>query len=247
MLPSPPAPAAVALERTFQEWNSAVFAPAQAPAASAVATCNSCHMPPSTAMEPVAEGPGPERPQPDRHLHHFAAVDVALDGFPNSGDAARDMALRDQQRVELQQLLDVTLRIDICVQAIGAGSAVYITLDNAFAGHKFPSGAAQDRRVWLELIGYRGGAQVFTSGVVPDKKAVTSITDPNLWLLRDKIFDADNKETHLFWQAARFESGSDRRAGDEQPGRPAVLHGVACRATDLQPAPRRRSGATPIA
>ena len=208
VLPAPPAPAAVALERTFQEWSGAVFAPGQAPAASAVATCNSCHMPPSTAMEPVAEGPGLNVRSRTRHLHHFAAVDVALDGFPNTGDAARDMALRDQQRVELQQLLDVTLRIDICVQPIGDGSAVYITLDNANAGHNWPTGASQDRRAFVEVIAYAAGARIYESGVVADGQRVTELADPDLWLFRDRTFDADDKETHMFWKVARVESGT---------------------------------------
>ena len=208
VLPVPPAPAVVPLERTFHEWSGAVFAPEQAPNPSAVATCNSCHMPPSNAMEPIAEGPGLHVRSRTRHLHHFAAVDVPLDAFPDSGDAARDMAVREQQRTQIQQLLDVTLRVDICVQALGGGSAVYVTLDNAGAGHNFPSGASQDRRAFVEVIAYAGDARIYESGVVADGQRVTDLTDPELWLFRDKTFGADDKETHMFWDIARVEQGT---------------------------------------
>jgi len=120
-----------------------------------------------------------------------------------------------------------------------AGVVAEITLDNAFAGHKFPSGAAQDRRAWLELIGYRGGVQVFASGVVPEKKAVTSIADPNLWLLRDKVFGQDGKEVHMFWQAARFESELLSAAVTADPKDPAFFHSVTRTFTLPLPPPDR--------
>ena len=210
VLPVPPAPAATALERTYQEWTGAVFAPEQAPTPSAVATCNSCHMPPSTAMEPIAEGPGLKVRSRTRHLHHFAAVDVALDAFPNTGDATKDLAAREEQRTQLQQLLDVTLRVDICVQALGGGAAVYVTLDNAGAGHNWPSGASQDRRAFVEVIAYAAGEQIYESGVVADGQRVTDVADadPDLWLFRDKTFGANDKETHAFWNVARIEPGT---------------------------------------
>ncbi len=59
-----------------------------------------------------------------------------------------------------------------------------------------------------------------------DKKAVASIGDPNLWLLRDKIFDAANNETHLFWQAARFESELLPAALTADAQDPAFFHSV---------------------
>ena len=208
VLPVPPASAAVALERTFQEWSGAVFAPEQAPNPSAVATCNSCHMPPSTALEPIAEGPGLKVRSRTRHMHGFAGVDVALTDFPDSGDPARDLELRVDQRTQIQQLLDITLRIDICVQQVGSGSAVYVTLDNANAGHNWPSGASQDRRAFVEVIAYSAGGRIYQSGVIADGEAVTASPDPDLWLFRDRMFDAAGGETHMFWEAARTEPGT---------------------------------------
>jgi hypothetical protein len=165
-------------------------------------------MPPSSAEEPIAEGPGLAVRPRTRHLHQFAAVDVALDAFPDTGDPARDAALRADQRTQIQQLLDVTLRVDICVQAIGGGAAVYVTLDNAGAGHNWPSGASQDRRAFVEVIAYSAGARLYESGVVADGQPVTALADPDLWLFRDRTFDAGGAETHMFWEVARTEPGT---------------------------------------
>src|SRR4029079_11716233 len=61
----------------------------------------------------------------------------------------------------------------------------------------------------------------------------------NLWLLRDKIFGADNKETHLFWQAARFESELLSAAATADPTDPAFVHSVTKTFTLPLPAPDR--------
>lgn len=50
--------------------------------------------------------------------------------------------------------------------------------------------------------------------------------EPNLWLLRDKIFGQDDKEVHLFWQAARFESELLPPAVTADPKDPAFFHSV---------------------
>lgn len=194
------------VERTFQEWQGSLYAkPGQL-------SCGKCHM---EGRDGVAAKVG-GAPTRTIHDHSMAAVDVALTPF--SDDVA--------QRAAVQKLLDATLLAKLCVKQTPGGLVAEVTLDNAFAGHKFPSGAAQDRRAWLELVAYRNGAQVFASGVVPDKKATTSISDPNLWLLRDKIFDADGKETHLFWQAARYESELLSAAVTADPKDPAFFHSV---------------------
>jgi hypothetical protein len=76
------------------------------------------------------------------------------------------------------------------------------------AGHRFPSGAAQDRRIWLEIVGYDSqGVERCSLGKVPDDVAVAGFEDeracdPNgFWLFRDRIFDKDGEETHMFWRA----------------------------------------------
>ena len=200
VLPSPPAPAAVALERTFSEWQRSVFAPANAPSPSAASTCNSCHLPTVTS-EPIA----PSGPTRARHAHFMAAVDGPLTPFPATGNTARDAELAAEQADRRRQLLDPTVRIEICVQPVGeTESAIHITLDNANAGHNFPSGASQDRRAWTEVVAYRGDEVIYQSGVVPDGEAVSTETDPDLCLLRDETLDAEGNETHMFWDVAEY-------------------------------------------
>ncbi len=78
-------------------------------------------------------------------------------------------------------------------------------LDNVGVGHAFPSGAAQDRRAWIEVIAYSGSNVVYSSGVVPDDTAVTALSDRDLWLMRDCMFDARGSQVAMFWQSASYE------------------------------------------
>ena len=207
------------VERTFDEWQASLYAkPGQL-------ACGKCHMEGRDGLAAKVDGAPIRR----IHDHSMAGVDVALTPFSEA----------EPQRAAIQKLLDATLLTKLCVKQSPAGVVAEVTLDNAFAGHKFPSGAAQDRRAWVELIGYRGGVQVFASGVVPEKKAVATIADPNLWLLRDKIFGQDNKETHLFWQATRFESELLPAALTADPKDPAFFHSVTKTFPLPSPAPDR--------
>jgi hypothetical protein len=129
-------------------------------------------------------------------------VDVALTpGFPNA----------TSEKSAVTQFLGSTLQIALCVTQLGA---VRVILDNAAAGHDWPSGAAQDRRAWAEVIASKGGSVIYQSGVVPAGTPVTAVTnDPDLWLLRDCMFDDSSppKQVDMFWQAASYE-------GNELPG-----------------------------
>jgi len=81
-----------------------------------------------------------------------------------------------------------------------------VVLDNVGAGHDWPSGATQDRRAWVEVIAYAGAQQIYQSGVVADGQSVTALLDPDLWLIRDCIFDGQGKQVHMFWEAEQDES-----------------------------------------
>lgn len=195
------------IERTFEEWKTSLYAkPGQL-------SCGKCHMEGRDGQAALVEG----APRRTVHDHMMPAVDVALTPFNDE----------PAQREAVQRFLDTTLLAKLCVkQTPKAGLIAEVTLDNAFAGHKFPSGAAQDRRAWVELIAYRGGAQVFASGVVADKKAVTNVADPNLWVLRDKHFGADGKETHMFWETASYASELLPAATTADRSDPAFYHAV---------------------
>jgi Cytochrome c554 and c-prime len=230
-VPSPPGPAELELERSFVEWQGSIFSPPQAADETAALSCNGCHMLPTTGV-PIADGLGAQAPLRARHAHTFAAVDVALAAFPDTGDPELDRASAAQQQAELTRLLDSTLRIEVCVLKRFTGDAsLTVTLDNATAGHHFPTGAAQDRRAFVEVKSFAAGSEqpFYESGVVPDGASVARLDDPDLWLLRDRLFDASGKEVHQFWQAAELREGTLPVATSLDPLSPGFVAGHALR------------------
>lgn len=180
------------IERTFYEWAHSAFS------GSGGATCVSCHMTPSAVPMPIASVPG--APARISREHDFPAVDVPL--APSSPDAAA--AVTPTSRVQ-QELGNGAIQGALCVTGPPGGS-VRVILDAVGVGHKWPSGAAQDRRAWAEVIAYSAGAVIYQSGVVADGAAVTAVQgDPDLWLLRDCMSDAQGHLVNQFWQATTTE------------------------------------------
>jgi hypothetical protein len=230
-VPSPPGPAALHLERTFEQWRASIFSPPQAADETAALSCNGCHMLPTTGV-PIADRLGEGAALRSRHAHTFAGVDVALGGFPDTGDADLDRASSEQQRADLQRLLDSTLRLEVCVlQRFTGDASLKVTLDNATAGHHFPSGSAQDRRAYVEVRAFAAGANApfYESGVVAEGSGVASLDDPDLWLLRDRLYDAAGAEVHQFWQAAELRESTLPVATSLDPLSPGFLAGHAVR------------------
>jgi hypothetical protein len=176
-----------AIERTFGEWSHSVFSTANG------SSCAECHMTPSGNATPIASLPG--LPARTLHSHAFPAVDVPLD--PATADAGGASAA-------VAQALGSAVQGALCVT--GAGG-VRVVLDAVAVGHQWPSGAAQDRRAWAEVVAYKGGAVIYQSGVVDGGAPVTGVQgDPDLWLLRDCMFGADGGQVNMFWQASSSES-----------------------------------------
>ena len=170
------------VERTYQEWQDSLFSHST----SRGQTCGqSCHM---------AQRQGPASTMTTRvrtlHDHSLAGLDVALTDFPGA----------DAQHTQVQALLDTSIQTTICVEPIR--KQIQVILDNAGTGHGFPSGATPDRRAWVELTAYAGGNVIYQSGQVAADQTVESLTDPDLWLIRDCMYDGSKKETPFFWQAA---------------------------------------------
>jgi hypothetical protein len=206
------------IERTFAEWQASLYAkPGQL-------SCGKCHMEGRDALAALVAGAPTRRV----HDHSAAAVDVALTPFPEA----------DAQRQKVQDTLDATILTKLCVRRTPLGLGADVTLDNAFAGHAFPSGANQDRRAWVEVLAYEGPNIVFRTGEIEPKKAASKSSDPSLWLLRDRIFRLDGQETHMFWEAARVEPSSLPPAVTADPLDPAFLHSVT-RSFPLPPATDR--------
>ncbi len=186
-----------AIERTYADWQASLFSHAQGGD-----TCGQCHMqelPAGGGLEPIAQAPGVFARK--YHVHSFPAVDQATTpSLPPQPD--------DAGQITLPQFLDTTVQTALCVVQDGSG-AIRVIVDNVAAGHSVPSGSAQDRRMWAEVIAYNQGNVVYQSGVVPAGSPVTSLTaaaDPDLWLIRDCMFGEDGGPVDMFWQAASVES-----------------------------------------
>jgi hypothetical protein len=209
----------VELERPFAEWKTTVFAHDD-PAHLLPVTCSSCHMISSTDV--IAEGPGLNVGSRDYgfHDHSLPAIDQAyVDGFPGIQAQADDV----------ESILKGSLNIigptpvdmgqppgGLCLEPIGGGQ-ITVRMDTIQIGHNFPSGAAQDRRAWLELIAYdAANTVVYSSGVVPDGMDPEDIHDDwvdcknptgfqctGFW---DRITKPDGSPAHFFWEVANVES-----------------------------------------
>jgi hypothetical protein len=169
------------VERTFAEWKDTVFA-----IAPGGATCTQCHMPGRDA--PASSVSTRVRRV---HSHTFAGVDLAATPFP------ADNPQNERQRAEAQAMLDTVLQATLCHNPLTG--RMELTLDNVSAGHGFPSGATPDRRAWVDLNVYAGGTQIYASGGAAALPLEAS-PDPDLWLIRDCLYDAAGQEVHMFWQ-----------------------------------------------
>ncbi len=182
------APLGAHIERTYAEWQGTLFSHADSRL-----TCSECHMEGRTGL--AAESPGVKLRK--IHGHGFPGVDVALTEFPET----------KAQAAAIQQSLDTTLQAALCVKgADSPGATIQIVLDNVGAGHMWPSGVAHDRRAWVEVQAFSKGQLIYKSGVVNDGESVTSLADPDLWLMRECTFNEQGKPVDMFWEAASTET-----------------------------------------
>jgi Cytochrome c554 and c-prime len=197
-------PRGVELERTYQEWQTTFFAehdPAHH------LTCGACHMRSSTGV--VADAPGLDVKSRANgfHEHQWPAIDQALSAFPEI--AAQAAAIKRDLDPAIAVVGPAPLTSPaqpggICLDPPGR---LTVRLDSIGTGHKWPSGAAQDRRAWLEVIAYdAASAIVFQSGVVPDGMDPEQLGDPNLFGLWDRTFKDDGTPAHFFWDVATVDS-----------------------------------------
>jgi hypothetical protein len=172
------------VERTYAEWQGSLYAQPEKGL-----SCQACHMDGS-------DGPASSVSTRTRrvHKHDFPGMDLATSDFPNAADL----------RARTQTLQDTSVQSTVCWNA--RTSRIEVTLDNAGAGHGFPSGATPDRRAWVEVTAWAGGQPIYTSGATSADGAalmpLEDATDPDLWLVRDCLFDGASTEVRMFWQAA---------------------------------------------
>jgi hypothetical protein len=179
------------LEKTFAEWQQSFFS---APGAG-FQSCQTCHMRESRDSEPIAISSGyPGVPTSSRHPHEhlWAGVDVALTPFPGM-----DVM---QSAVEECELRGNVQYLDVELQAPTA--AIQVSFET-LAGHAQPSGATQDRRMWMEVVGKdTSGKVIFQAGQVADGEPEETPDKPHPCLMRSYVVDENGKETHNFWEAA---------------------------------------------
>jgi len=201
-------PRGVALERTYQEWQTTFFSE---PDPAHHLTCGACHMRSSTDV--IADAPGLDVKSRSNgfHEHLWPAIDQALSAFPETAAQAAGIKRDLDPAIAVIGPTPLTSTIQpggICLDPPGT---LTVRIDSIGTAHMWPSGAAQDRRAWLEVIAYSTaaddpGAIVFKSGVVPDGMDPEQVVDPNLFGLWDRTFKDDGKPAHFFWEVATVQS-----------------------------------------
>ncbi len=177
----------VKLERTYAEWQDSLFA---GPHAQGGVGCVDCHMPDSPRRTRSAETSG--APERRSTRHDLEGVDLALVDFPN----------QERQRLLVERLLASTLLAEICVSETGV---IEVTLENAGAGHHWPSGASHDREAWLAIEAFaKDQSEPVFHTVAPESADL----DADRVVLKDHVVDADGNAAHMFWDVAEVESST---------------------------------------
>jgi hypothetical protein len=187
----------VHLERTLQEYRSGIFSRSATGAPPAFDSCVGCHMPPGQGLAAVApKGVGVRKV----HEHLWPGIDVPLTASSSHRDALRS-AVEDCQ-LGLAGVSSFTLEV--------TPPDLFTFQIETLAGHNEPSGAAQDRRMWLEFLAYDKSGRLLeqvSSGNIADREIEDRPEDDpkhdaHLLMLRDRIYDGQGKPVHMFWQAA---------------------------------------------
>jgi hypothetical protein len=194
-------PTGVHLERTLEEYRSGIFSKSATGAPPAFDSCVGCHMPGQQAFAAALPG----APQRIVHSHLWPGIDVPLSDFPH-----RD-ALRSA--VEACQL---GASISFFTLEVTPPDLFTFQMETT-AGHNQPSGSAQDRRMWLEFSAYDARGELLdqvssgtiADGEIEDKPPDDPQRDPHLLMFRDRIYDAQGKAVHMFWQAAQSSAHPD--------------------------------------
>lgn len=202
-------PKGVALERTYAEWQTTFFSqddPLHH------LSCGGCHM--RSSKDVIADDPSANVTLRDGgfHQHQWQAIDSALIDWPDQASL----------RAEIQKDLDPAVTIIGPKPTVGAApggicllpnSTITVRMDTIGTAHAWPSGAAHDRRAWLEVTAYdASGTVLLAQGVTPDGVDPMAIPNASFW---DRTYTDTAKTTpaHFFWDVV---------AEDNQVLRPPV-------------------------
>ena len=203
-------PRGVKLERTYEEWQTTFFSQ---PDAQHHLSCGACHMPSSDGV--IAEAPGLSVKSHNGgfHEHLWPAIDQALTPLPGGDTLAAGIKRDLDPAVAIIGPAAFASNLQyggICVDPPGVLS---VRMDSIGTAHDWPTGAAQDRRAWLEVVAYDASNNVvFHSGTLddgtplPDGMDPEDLDDPNLFGLWDRAFNDKNMLEHMFWKIARVDS-----------------------------------------
>jgi hypothetical protein len=205
-------PRGVKLERTYEEWQTTFFSQ---PDAQHHLSCGACHMPSSDGV--IAEAPGLSVKSHNGgfHDHLWPAIDQALTPLPGGETLAAGIKRDLDPAVAIIGPAAFASNLQyggICLDPL-EGGILSVRMDSIGTAHAWPTGAAQDRRAWLEVVAYDASNNaVFHSGTLddgtplPDGMDPEDLKDPDLFGLWDRAFNDQNQLEHMFWNIVRVDS-----------------------------------------
>jgi hypothetical protein len=191
-------PRGVELERTYQEHAASI----QSQPGYAFASCQDCHMGRNDDKQPVATKTGRSgtaglTAARVLHPHLWPAVDLPLTDWPHA-DAMRSAI----ESCEFQR----TIPYRTVARDPGPLGQLIVEVETE-AGHNFPSGATQDRRLWVELIGFdEANNELFRMGQIGDSDVEEREGQPHPCMFREYMLDEAGRETHDFHEAASLDA-----------------------------------------
>jgi hypothetical protein len=195
-------PRGVELERTYKEWQSTFFAETDP---QHHLTCGGCHMPSSTDVIADAQGLEVKSHSNGFHEHLWPAIDQALTPFPEGDMLAAGIKRDLDPAIAIIGPAAFATNVQYGGLCLDQPGLLRVRIDSISIAHDWPSGAAQDRRAWLEVIAYDStNAVVFQSGVVPDQTDPEQVANTiGLW---DLTYKEDGSPAHFFWDVTRVDS-----------------------------------------
>jgi nitrate/TMAO reductase-like tetraheme cytochrome c subunit len=202
----------LALEQPYEEWTSG-------PARDEGQVCIDCHMPGGYGESAPNYG---LEPRPIRR-HTFLGPGALM--WLSELSEAEALEVRH----EVEEQLAHSLHIELSVPAAALGSSrttLRVLLENTVRGHRFPTGSAFFRELWVRLrVSDATGRLVFDSGDAD----IRGEPEPSELWLSARLLDASGRPTLYPWLAADIENHSlaplERRAIDVPLDVPADVVG----------------------
>jgi len=189
-------PRGLHLERTFEEYSQSI----QSEPGAFFASCQDCHMGRNEDRQVIATKtgrPGELTNNRTLHPHLWPAVDLPLTEWPHA-EAMRSAI----EQCEFKRTLSYRT-LELLPGPLGQ---LRIALESE-AGHNTPSGAAQDRRMWVELTGYdANNNELFALGRIADQAVEEPEGERHPCMFREYMLDETGAETHDFWEGASLDA-----------------------------------------